>query len=77
MLLWDAARWIGLGVALGWVVTLGLAAAARGRLVEAGDVGVPTALAAGALLAAVALVAAYGPVRRATRLNPVIALREP
>ena len=77
MLLWDAARWIGLGVALGWVVTLGLAAAARGRLAEAGDVGVPTALAAGALLAAVALVAAYGPVRRATRLNPVIALREP
>jgi putative ABC transport system permease protein len=68
-------RLAGLGVALGTVAALGLA-----HLIASVLVGVSPrdpltyAAIAGALLA-VALAAAYGPARRATRVDPAIALR--
>jgi len=66
---------VGVGIVLGLAAAWGL-----GRLVSSQLFGVTandpvTIAAAAALLAAVALVAGYVPARRATRVNPVLALR--
>jgi len=62
---------IGIGVAASWALTRVMASLLFG--VTATDV--PTFLGVSAVLAAVALIANYIPARRATRVNPVIALR--
>jgi putative ABC transport system permease protein len=62
---------IGIGVAASFLLTRVMASLLFG--VTATDI--PTFLAVSAVLAAVALVANYIPARRATRVDPVIALR--
>jgi putative ABC transport system permease protein len=62
---------IGLGVAASLILTRVMASLLFG--ITATDV--PTFLGVSAVLAAVALIANYIPARRATRVDPVIALR--
>jgi predicted permease len=75
MVLRQGAKLAGAGLALGLVVALGLTRVLRSQLygVTSTD---PAAYAAGILLlAAIALLASYVPARRATRVDPVNALR--
>jgi putative ABC transport system permease protein len=62
---------IGIGVLASWALTRVMANLLFG--VTATDL--PTFIGVSALLAAVAFIANYIPARRATRVNPVIALR--
>jgi putative ABC transport system permease protein len=62
---------IGIGVLASWALTRVLANLLFG--VTATDL--PTFISVSAVLAAVAFIANYIPARRATRVNPVIALR--
>jgi len=72
----NAARWVGAGILCGIAGSLAVARSLRSILYRADAVD-PAVLAAGvALLAAVALVAAIIPARRAARLQPLEALRE-
>ncbi|MGO9896930.1 MAG: ABC transporter permease [Bryobacteraceae bacterium] len=72
----NAARWVGAGILGGIAGSLAVARSLRSILYRADGVD-PAVLAAGvALLAAVALVAAAIPARRAARLQPLEALRE-
>jgi predicted permease len=66
---------VGTGLALGLLAAAGAARAISSQLygVAAGDPG--TMIVAATLLLAVALIAGYVPARRATRVNPVLALR--
>jgi predicted permease len=66
----------GIGVAIGTVGALALLRLAASLLYGVGPDDPPTFLAGAIVLAAVALTASYIPARRATRLDPSIALRD-
>jgi len=75
MVLWQGAILAGAGIAVGGVLSLGLGRALQGMLFGIGP-GDPVALlGAGGLLALVTLMASYLPARRATRIDPTVALR--
>jgi putative ABC transport system permease protein len=66
---------VGSGVALGLLAAVGLSRVVRSQLYGITPTDPLTILAAAAALGVVALVAGYIPARRATRVNPVLALR--
>ncbi|MGA3239824.1 MAG: ABC transporter permease [Bryobacteraceae bacterium] len=72
----QAATLLGIGLAAGTVMALAAAQAARSMLFGLKPYDAATLGAAGAVLAAVTVVASYVPARRAARLEPVTALRE-
>jgi putative ABC transport system permease protein len=64
------------GVASGAMLAMWSAEAVKGMLFQVGPSDPLTFLAAASILTAVALVASYGPAHRASRIDPVVALRE-
>ncbi|MFZ5495214.1 MAG: ABC transporter permease [Verrucomicrobiota bacterium] len=70
---------IGLGLAVGLGLTFALAAVARAQLqnffFQVSPTDVPTYLTVGILVAAITLLAAFVPARRATKVDPMVALR--
>jgi predicted permease len=71
----SAMRWVGTGVAIGLVAALTAGRLLSSLLFGLGTVDLATMLLTTAALVFVAAVAAYGPARRASRLDPVRALR--
>jgi putative ABC transport system permease protein len=63
------------GVAIGFLMSLGLARVLSTRLIGVGAYDVTTFIAVPVLLATVALVACLVPARRAAKVNPLVALR--
>jgi putative ABC transport system permease protein len=66
---------IGAGLALGFVLCVALTRFLRAMLFQTAATDVVTFAAVGVLLAGVALLACYLPARRATRVDPMTALR--
>jgi ABC-type antimicrobial peptide transport system permease subunit len=66
---------IAAGAGTGLLASLGLARFLRGVLYGVAENDPATFILAGALIAIVALLACYGPARRATKVDPVVALR--
>jgi ABC-type antimicrobial peptide transport system permease subunit len=64
------------GIALGIPLTLWMSGAVRAQLFGVSPYDPATAIGAAAGLVAVALLAAYVPARRASRVDPMIALRQ-
>jgi putative ABC transport system permease protein len=64
------------GLAIGLLLSLATAKAISGLLFGVQPLDLPTYLEIGALLLVVALLASYGPARRATRVDPLLALRD-
>ncbi|PYR92246.1 MAG: hypothetical protein DMF84_14140 [Acidobacteria bacterium] len=75
LMLDGAMRSVGVGAAAGLVVALALARVLQSFLFEVGPLDPAAFGAAAALLVLVALVAAYVPARRATQIDPLVALR--
>ena len=67
----------GAGITAGLATSLALGQLLESRLFEVSPRDPSTLLACAALLSVVAVLASYLPARRATRLDPVIALRQP
>lgn len=76
MVLRQAGTLVGVGIAVGLAAATGAAQLMKGLLVEVPATDPATYTSVAALLALVALAACYLPVRRATRVDPVIALRD-
>jgi putative ABC transport system permease protein len=64
------------GLVIGSFVAVGLTRFLASLLFNTSPTDIPTMLAVAGLLAAVALLACYLPARRATRVDPIVALRE-
>ena len=75
MVIGEGARLIGLALAIGLVASLGAAHLLRNQLFGVAPHDVLTFAAVSAALAAVALLACYIPARRASRVDPMVALR--
>ena len=75
MVLKQALVWVGAGGAIGVAASLALGRFVTALLFGLDPIDLPTIAAACAILAAVAVAAAYWPARRAARLNPLAALR--
>ena len=75
MILGQGARLAGLGIALGIIAAFGVARLMRALLFGVAPVDLVTFTVVPALLLAVALLACYLPARRATRVDPIVALR--
>ena len=71
----EVAALVGTGITLGLVAAWGLSRAVSSQLYGGAATDPLTIAGAAGALAAVALVAGYVPARRATRVNPVLALR--
>ena len=72
----EGARLMGAGIAIGSAAAVGLAWLMRGMLFAMGPLDPAAFLAAAGTLALFALAACYVPARRATRVDPMTALRE-
>ena len=68
-------RLAAIGVGIGLVLALALAQVLSSLLIGVSGYDVPTFLLVPAMLGAVALIACYLPARRATKVDPLIALR--
>lgn len=75
LVLREAGLLAGSGVVVGLICSVAAAALMRGLLFGVSSWDVPTLAAVSATLAAAALLASYIPARRATRVDPVVALR--
>jgi ABC-type antimicrobial peptide transport system permease subunit len=75
LILWQALPVTVLGIALGIPLALSAGALFRAMLFKVGASDPLTFLAVGGLIAATSLLAAWLPARRATRVDPMIALR--
>ena len=75
MILWQGAKLVAIGVGIGIAVALGLSRLMASQLFGITATDPLTFLAVAALLMAVAIAACYLPALRATRVNPVVALR--
>jgi putative ABC transport system permease protein len=75
LVLKDGMSLVGLGAAFGLILAYGFARSLASLLYGTPPADFPAFLAAAALFIAVALVACYVPARRATRVDPMIALR--
>jgi putative ABC transport system permease protein len=75
MMIGEGGRLAAIGVAVGSVVAFGAARLIRGLLFDISATDPATLIATAAGLLAVAFVASYIPARRATRVDPMIALR--
>jgi putative ABC transport system permease protein len=75
MVLWQGLRMSALGIALGLGLAWALTRALRSLLFEVSPTDPITIATAGGIVAAVTVAAAYVPARRASRVNPAIALR--
>jgi predicted permease len=75
LVLGQGMRMVAVGAVLGGIAALGVAAALRGMLYGVRPVDPVSLLGVGGLLALVAIGATWVPVRRATRVDPVVALR--
>jgi ABC-type antimicrobial peptide transport system permease subunit len=64
------------GLVVGLAVSLALSRVLRGLLFGVPSTDVVTYAGVSTLLLVVALIASYGPARRATRIDPVVALRD-
>jgi putative ABC transport system permease protein len=64
------------GLAVGMLLSIMTAKAITGLLFGVQALDLPTYLSIGGLLLAVAVLASYGPARRATRVDPLLALRD-
>jgi putative ABC transport system permease protein len=71
----DAAVMIGLGIAIGMATALALTRYLQAMLFGVMPLDLPTFIAVPLLCGLVAALASYGPVRRATRVDPIVALR--
>jgi predicted permease len=76
MILWETARMVIVGLAAGWTLTYGVSKLIASQLYGVSPLGLGTASAAGAILVATMLGAAYLPARRVTRLDAMAALRQ-
>ncbi len=75
MILWEGLLLVGAGVGTGLAGSLALARLIRSLLFEVGPSDPITLSAVSLLLAGIALCACYIPARRATRIDPMLALR--
>ena len=75
MVILEGARLVGLALAIGLFASLGAARLLRNQLFGVAPHDVLTFVAVSAALAAVALLACYIPARRASRVDPMVALR--
>jgi ABC-type lipoprotein release transport system permease subunit len=75
MFVWQGARVALLGVVVGGLAALGLTTYIQTLLFDVGRLDVTAFAGMSAVMLAVALFASYIPARRASRVNPVIALR--
>lgn len=75
MVIADGARLIGLALAIGLLAALGAARLLRSQLFGVAPHDVVTFAVVSAALAGVALLACYIPARRASRIDPMVALR--
>jgi ABC-type antimicrobial peptide transport system permease subunit len=76
MILRDGFRLIATGIVAGSVAALGLTRLMRSMLFEVRPLDPGVFLGAAFMLGVFALLACYGPARRATRVDPVVALRQ-
>jgi ABC-type antimicrobial peptide transport system permease subunit len=75
LVLGETSRPIAVGLVAGLVAAVGLLRLVASLLFEVSPPDPPTLLGAAAVLALVAAASIYAPARRATRVDPVIALR--
>lgn len=66
---------VAIGLAIGLAMSLGLTQFMRNLLIQVGAFDLPTFVAVSAILVAIAAVACFVPARRATKVDPLVALR--
>jgi putative ABC transport system permease protein len=71
----EGAKLVGIGLGLGLIISFVAARLMTGLLYQVGAADPLTYLLVAALLAAVAMLACYIPARRATKVDPMMALR--
>jgi putative ABC transport system permease protein len=76
LILWQALALTAIGLAIGAVAAFAVTSLIRQQLFEVSPTNPPTYAAIAALLLATALLASYAPARRATRIDPMGALRQ-
>jgi ABC-type antimicrobial peptide transport system permease subunit len=75
LILMQGLRVSGIGLAIGLAIAFGVTRLMRALLLDVSPMDVPTILGASVLLAPVAALASFLPAYRATRIDPVLAIR--